>query len=239
MHSQARFLPAGESALVVEFGERIDPTLNDQVRSLDRALTANRIEAIVETVPTYRSLMIHFDPRILSTAALADRIRRLDVAPEIDAAPPRHWLIPVCYEAPYAEDLAEAAAALGLSPQRVAELHTGATYRVYMYGFAPGYVFLGGLAPELSIPRRPTPRPPVPRGALLIAGGQALIANMPMPTGWYNLGCTPAVLFDPQRSPPGRIDVGDKASFEPVDAAAFTALRQSEAEGRPVARQKA
>jgi inhibitor of KinA len=238
VHRNARFLPAGESALVVEFGERIDPALNEEVRALDRALAANRIAAIVETVPTYRSLMIHFDPQILSTAALAERIRQLDAAPQIEEEP-RHWLIPVCYEAPYAEDLAEVAAALGLSPRRVAELHAGATYRVYMYGFAPGYIFLGGLTPELSISRRPTPRPPVPRGALLIAGGQALIANMPMPTGWYNLGRTPAVLFDPKSSPPSRIDVGDKVSFEPIDAAAFAVLQQSEMEGRPVARQKA
>jgi inhibitor of KinA len=239
MDRQARFLPAGESALVVEFGARIDPALNDQVRALDRALAANPIAGVVETVPTYRSLMVHFDPRLLSTAALVERIQSLEVEAPIEEQPPHHWLIPVCYEPPYAEDLGEVAAALGLSAQRVAELHAGATYRVYMYGFAPGYVFLGGLPAELAISRRPKPRPPVLAGSLLIAGGQALIASTPMPTGWYNLGCTPAVLFDRKQNPPASIEIGDTVHFEPIDAARFANLQQAAAQGRPVARQKA
>ncbi len=236
MQSQARFLPAGEAALVVEFGAAIDPALNESVRSLERALAAHPIEGIVETVPTYRSLMIHFDPRLLSTAALVERLGRVKPATEIDATPPRHWLIPICYEAPQAEDLAEVAAALGLSAQKVAALHSGASYRVYMYGFAPGYVFLGGLPRELAISRRPAPRPPIPPGAVLIAGGQALIASISMPTGWYDIGRTPAVLFDPKRSPPVLVDIGDRISFEPVDGASFAALQQSAVEGLPVAR---
>jgi KipI family sensor histidine kinase inhibitor len=237
MPSEApRFLPAGETALVIEFGTTIDPLLNDRVRALDRALTARPIEGIVETVPTYRSLMIHFDPRLLSTAALIERIGRLDPEPD-EEAPARHWLIPICYEAPHAEDLGEVAAALGLSPERVAALHAGATYRVYMYGFAPGYVFLGGLPAELAISRRPVPRPPVAPGAVLIAGGQALIASIAMPTGWYDIGRTPAALFDPQRRPAFLIEIGDMVTFEPIDAASFAALQQ--AAGQPVARPKA
>jgi inhibitor of KinA len=239
MYREARFLPAGESALVVEFGERVDPALNDKVRALDRALAANPIAGVVETVPTYRSLLVHFDPRLVSTVVLVERLQSLEVGPPIEEQPPRDWLIPVCYEPPYAEDLAEVAAALGISAQRVAELHAGAAYRVYMYGFAPGYVFLGGLPAELAISRRPKPRPPVPAGALLIAGGQALIANTPMPTGWYNLGCTPAVLFEWKRNPPAAIEIGDTVRFEPIDAARFAILRQAAAEGRDVARQKA
>ncbi|MFZ1961310.1 MAG: 5-oxoprolinase subunit PxpB [Methylovirgula sp.] len=239
MDRQTRFLAAGESALVVEFGAQIDPVLNNRVRALDRVLAANRIVGIVETVPTYRSLMIHFDPRLISAAALLERIQRLDVEAPAEERPPRHWLIPVCYEPPHAEDLAEVAAALGLSPQRIVALHAGAAYRVYMYGFAPGYVFLGGLPAELAISRRPKPRQPVPPGALLIAGGQALIAGTSMPTGWYNLGRTPAVLFDVKREPPAMIEIGDAVSFEPIDAAAFADLQQAAAQGRAVARQKA
>ncbi len=236
MQSQARFLPAGEAAIVVEFGSAIDPALNERVRALDRALAAHPIEGIVETVPTYRSLMIHFDPRLLSTAVLVDRLRGVKPETEIDTLPARHWLIPICYEAPHAEDLAEVATALGLSAQKVAALHSGAVYRVYMYGFAPGYVFLGGLPAELAISRRPAPRSPIPPGALLIAGGQALIASISMPTGWYDIGRTPAALFDPKRSPPVLVDIGDLITFEPIDGATFAALQQSATEGLPVAR---
>ncbi len=237
MQAPPRYLPAGETALVVEFGAAIDPALNARVRALDRALAACPVDGVVETVPTYRSLMIHFDPRALSSAALIEHIRALALEPESGEAP-RHWIVPICYAAPHAEDLAEVAALLDLAPERVAALHAGATYRVYMYGFAPGYVFLGGLPAQLSISRRPTPRPPVPPGAALIAGGQALIASIPMPTGWYNLGRTPAVLFDPRRNPPVSIDVGDAVSFEPIEAARFAALEQMARQGLPVARQK-
>jgi inhibitor of KinA len=236
MQNQARFLPAGEAALVVEFGASIDPALNEKVRALDRALAARPIEGIVETVPTYRSLMIHFDPRLLSSAVLVERLRDVQPEAQSDTLPAHRWLVPVCYETPYAEDLAEVAASLSLAPERVAALHAGASYRVYMYGFAPGYVFLGGLPAELAISRRPAPRPPIPPGALLIAGGQALIASMPMPTGWYDIGRTPAVLFDPKRSPPVLVDIGDQIAFEPIDAATFAALQLSAAEGRPVVR---
>jgi inhibitor of KinA len=242
MPKAPRFLPAGESALVVEFGAAIDPALNDAVHAFDRALARAAIPGVIEAVPTYRSLMIHFDPRQLATDDLIARLRRLTVAPETLAqtlAPPKHWLIPACYAPPHDEDLAEVAAALDLAPERVVALHAAATYRIYMFGFAPGYIFLGGLAAELAISRRPKPRPPVPQGALLIAGGQALIANRPMPTGWYNLGATPALLFDPQRTPPVSVDLGDRISFVPVDGATFASLRQAAAEGQPVIRQKA
>ena len=238
MPTAPRFLPAGESALVVEFGAAIDPALNDEVHAFDRALAQAAIPGVIEAVPTYRSLMIHFDPRRLATGDLIERLHRLAMAPEALASA-KHWLIPACYAPPHDEDLTEVAAALDLAPERVVALHAGATYRIYMFGFAPGYVFLGGLPAELAISRRPKPRPPVPQGALLIAGGQALIANRPMPTGWYNLGATPALLFDPQRTPPVSVDLGDRISFEPVDGATFASLRQAAAAGEPVIRQKA
>ncbi len=215
---------------------RSTAALNDKVRAFDHALAAAAIPGIIETVPTYRSLMIHFDPRRLATDALIADLRKLRIGPGAGGVP-KHWLIPACYEPPHAEDLAEVAAALGLTPAKVAALHAGAEYRIYMFGFAPGYVFLGGLPAELIISRRPKPRPPVPQGALLIAGGQALIANRPMPTGWYNLGATPALLFDPKRSPPVSLDIGDRISFTPVDGATFARLRQAAAAGAQVIEQ--
>ncbi|MGB8276715.1 MAG: allophanate hydrolase subunit 1 [Methylovirgula sp.] len=231
-----RFLPAGEAALVVEFGAVIDPGLNARVRALDAVLTAAGIAGVIETVPTYRSLMIHFDPHLLSTADLIEQIRRLEAAPTRPQAAPNHWIIPVCYEASHAEDLAEVAAALSLSEAEVVALHSGALYRVYMYGFAPGYVFLGGLPERLKISRRAVPRPPVPAGALLIAGGQALIGNDPMPTGWYHIGRTPVATFNRDHEPPCFIEVGDVISFEPIDAAAFAALKEAARDGVQIAR---
>ena len=226
-----RYLPAGESALVVEFGATADPVLHDRVMALDAALAAAPIAGIAETVPTYRSLMIHFDPRVLTSEALAQALRSL--AP--GAAPRRQakrWRVPACYDAPHAEDLAELADLVGLPPEKVADLHAGAYYKVVMYGFAPGFVFLAGLPSELAVSRRQTPRPPAKPGALTVANGQALIASIAMPTGWYVLGRTPARTFDVGRDPAFPIAVGDHVRFERVDADAFEALDAEAAAGR-------
>jgi KipI family sensor histidine kinase inhibitor len=231
-----RFLPAGEAALTVEFGAVIDQDLNARVCGLDAVLAAHPIAGVVETVPTYRSLMIHFDPQLLSTPDLIEKIRSLEAMPPIAPAAPNHWIIPVCYDASHAEDLAEVAAALSLTQGEVVALHASATYRVYMYGFAPGFVFLGGLPDALNISRRAVPRPPVPAGALLIAGGQALIGHDSMPTGWYHIGRTPVATFNRDLAPPCFIEVGDMITFEPIDAAAFTAMEQAAHEGTYIAR---
>jgi inhibitor of KinA len=231
-----RYLPAGESALVVEFGNTIDPKIHDQVLALDAALQQANWEGVTETVPTYRSLMIHFDPRRLTTEALVEALAGFDYA----AAPPRTrrqlWRIPACYDLPHGEDIAEIAALLGLSPARIIGLHLGARYRVYMYGFAPGFTFLGGLPEELKIPRRAVPRPLAPPGSLLIAGGQALIASCAMPTGWYEIGRTPVKMYDPQR---GRIflaGIGDELCFERIDPATFDAMSTAAEAGELCAR---
>lgn len=222
-----RYLAAGEAALVVEFGSRIDEAINDRVVALDQAVAAAQLAGVVETVPTYRSLMIYFDPRRTSTSALIDAVRALNPA-GAPRKPPRHRRIPVCYDPPFAEDLGEVASILGLTQQDIVALHSGALYRVYMYGFAPGFTFLGGLTDALAIPRRATPRPPVPPGSLLIAGGQALIASISMPTGWYQIGRTPARVFDQRREPMVLADIGDTISFERIDAAAFVAMSDAQ-----------
>jgi len=236
MLPKPRYLPAGESALVVEFGDIIDPRIHDRVLALDAAIQRADIEGVTETVPTYRSLMIHFDPRRLTTEALVEALAVLDYT----SGPPRTrrqlWRIPACYDPPHGEDIAEVAALLDLAQERVIGLHLGACYRVYMYGFAPGFTFLGGLPNELTIPRRAVPRAPVPPGSLLIAAGQALIASCAMPTGWYGIGRTPVKMFDPRR---GRIflaGIGDELCFERIDPATFDALTTAAEAGEFCAR---
>ncbi|MGH6793896.1 MAG: 5-oxoprolinase subunit B family protein [Methylocella sp.] len=231
-----RYLPAGESALVVEFGDTIDPKIHDRVLALDAAIGQAKWEGVTETVPTYRSLLIHFDPRRLAADALADALAELEYA----SAPPRTrqklWHIPACYDPPHGEDIAEIEALLGLPRARIIDLHQGARYRVYMYGFAPGFTFLGGLARELAISRRAVPRGPVSPGSLLIAGGQALIAGCAMPTGWYAIGRTPVKMFDTLREQAFFAGVGDELCFERIDPAAFDVLSTAAEAGELCAR---
>ena len=122
-----------------------------------------------------------------------------------------------------------------MTPARFVELHAGAEYRAYMYGFAPGWCYLGGLPSELALPRRATPRAPTPPGAVLIGGGLALVASNPMPTGWYVVGRTPERLFSPSREPPLFISPGDFLRFEPVDLESFRALEARAAKGERLA----
>lgn len=228
-----RLLPAGESAMVVEYGDTADPAYHDAVLALDAALAGAPLEGILETVPTYRSLMIHLDPRLLTHEALAAHLAGLDLG-AAERSPPRRWRVPACYDDPHAEDLAEVADLLELTPEHVAALHAEASYRVVMYGFAPGFVFLAGLPEALRVSRRRTPRPPARPGALTIANGQALIASVAMPTGWYVLGRTPARTFDPRGEPMFPIAVGDEIAFERVDAARFEELARDAEQGAQV-----
>jgi KipI family sensor histidine kinase inhibitor len=232
----ARFLHAGEAALVVEFGTTIDPIIHERTLAFDRALAAARIEGVLEAVPTYRSVMVHFDPTLVEPHELVEKLRTLPAPDPARGPSQRRWLVPVCYAPVFAEDLGFVAEALGLSPERVVALHSGATYRIYMYGFAPGCAYLGGLPAELAISRRATPRPRTEANSVLIAGGQALVITVPMPTGWHILGRTPERFFSLGRDPVFLAAVGDQVQFDPVDERTFADLASRAEQGETVAR---
>lgn len=241
MHKRGayRLLDAGERALVVEFGSTVDPEINGQVLALDAALDAAKVAGVRETVPTYRSLMIHYDPLVVSRDALAATVARLESAHMAPPRPGARWTLPCCYDPAVAEDIREISGLTGLDVARIAAAHASASYRVYMYGFAPGYCYLGGLAPELAVSRRATVRPPTPENVVLIGGGLALVATFSMPTGWYVVGRTPARMFSPGRERPFLVEVGDELRFAPVDASTYAALDARASAGEPVAAREA
>ena len=233
---EPRFLYAGESALVVEYGQRIDPAIHDKVVALDRAVTAAAIPGVIETVPTYRSLMIDYDPEQVAPDALIERLRALPIEAAKAASPAQRWIVPACYDPSLALDLTYVADTLKLTPEKVVELHSSAVYRLYMYGFAPGFAYLGGLPAALNISRRTEPRPTSPPNCLLTAGGQALITTVVMPTGWYIIGRTPERFFALERNPVFLANVGDEVTFEAIDTATFANLDGRAAAGEPIAR---
>ena len=236
--TSVRFLDAGEAALVVEFGAGVDPAVNDRVLALDAALLERTLAGVRESVPTYRSLMIHYDPLVLGRAALIDAIRSIETGPLKPRAPLDRWTIPCCYDPSIAEDLNEVAATTGLTPERVVALHSGATYRVYMYGFAPGFCYLGGVPKELVVSRRATPRPPHPPNTVLLGGGLTLVATFAMPTGWWIMGRTPERMFALERKPVFLVGIGDELDFEAVDSATLDQLEARAASGEIVARRE-
>ncbi|MET3599636.1 KipI family sensor histidine kinase inhibitor [Martelella mangrovi] len=227
--------PAGDQAVTVEFADVIDETVSARVIALDRDLKADPVAGITETVPTYRSLLVFFDPAILPGRALMATLRdRVDASAEPDETQARHFTIPVCYQGIDALDLAELSAARGLSQQEVIALHTGATYRVFMIGFAPGFTYLGGLPEALHTPRLTEPRQKVPAGAVGIGGAQAAINSVAGPSGWRYIGRTPVKLFDPERSDPAFFRAGDFIRFRAVSPDAVAALDRRVAAGDPI-----
>lgn len=234
-----RLLDAGERALVVEFGSTVDPEINGKVLALDVALNAAKVEGIRETVPTYRSLMIHYDPLSISRAALAEEVRRIESAHAPAPKPQARWILPCCYDREIAEDIGQVSELTKLDARRIVDLHSSATYRVYMYGFAPGFCYLGGLPHELAVSRRSTIRPPTPENVVLIGGGLSLVSTISMPTGWYVIGRTPERMYQPARATPFLVAVGDEMRFEPIGRADFDALDRRAEAGEPIARREA
>ena len=209
-----RILPVGDAALVVEFGDAIRPDIHRQVLALDHALAADPFPGLRETVPTYRSLLVYYDPRQLSwdeaRRGVADALAR---STDIPMPEPREVEIPVVYGGEFGPDIGFVAAHTGLSEEEVVRLHTGVTYTVYMLGFAPGFVYLGGLPEALATPRLPTPRPSVPAGSVGIAGLQTGIYGLSTPGGWRLIGRTPLMMLDLNRQPPTLLQPGDRVRF--------------------------
>jgi inhibitor of KinA len=216
-----RFLPLGDSALTVEFGDRIEQELVSAVAALDAslatAMVAGLLSGVIETMPTYRSLTVIFDPELISWNSLRTGITELlNEATDGGTGPVNRWKIPVCYDAGYGLDLEAVAAAQGLTPAEVIELHAGRTYSVYMIGFLPGFPFMGDVVPALRLPRLLEPRTRVPAGSVAIAGQQTAIYPWESPGGWNILGRSPLPLFDAHRPKPALLGPGDQVSFERV-----------------------
>lgn len=220
-----RFLPVGDTALTVEFGAVVAPELNDAVIALDNALAAAKLVGVVETVPSYRSLLVCYEPLEIAFHLLVAELRHL-LAGNLSQRRRRIvlWDIPVVYDPPFGDDVPEVAQRLALTERRVIELHTAAEYNVYAIGFAPGMPYLGGVPPELHISRREVPRPQVSPGAVMIGGIQAAIVPTIVPSAWYRLGQTPLRPFDPEREDPFLFRQGDHVRFRQVDAAEYQRL---------------
>lgn len=230
--SRPRFLAAGDAALVVEFGDRVDQTLSGLVLALAGRIKEASIPGVVELVPTFRSLLVHYDPLRLRQAELQYRLTPLLDNLEAADSAGRCWRIPACYDESLGLDLAQVAARLGLSTKDVVARHSGALHHVYMMGFLPGLPYLGGLPPEFELPRRENPRIKVPLGSIAVAMAMTVIYPLESPGGWHILARTPVRLWDMRRDPPALFAAGDKIVLEPIALAEYEALAAKAAAGQ-------
>jgi inhibitor of KinA len=226
-----RFLPCGDTALCVEFGDNIDRHVSALVLALARRLEAASLPGIVELVPTFRSLLIHYDPSVLRQTELKANLAPLLTGLEAAEGAGRLWRLPACYDASLAPDLAEVASRTRLTPHEVARRHSSVAYHVYMVGFLPGYPYMGDLPPELVLPRRENPRTKVPPGSIAIATTMTAVYTLESPGGWHLIGRTPALLWDLRRDPPAVLGAGDKVVFQPVSLTEYERLSAKSAAG--------
>ena len=208
---KVRIHPLGDTALLAELGTRLDTAVNTRSIALASALKKRR--DVRQAVAGAASVTVQFDPDQVTHVALAAAIRRLASKRPPMEEPGRLHRIPVVYDGP---DLQAVASALGLSPQKVVEIHSRPIYRAFLIGFVPGWAYLGPLPDELVLPRRPDPRRQVPAGSVAIAGHQTGIYPLTSPGGWHLIGRTSVRLFLPDSDPPSLFRAGDRVKFFPI-----------------------
>ena len=233
----ARLLDAGDGAVTIEFGDQITSQLVGRVAALDKLLQAVRergeLAGVVETMPTFRSLTVLYDPLQTSRAALDPVLTAL--ASQSEAAPAangRRWRLPVCYGGEFGADLADVASATGLSPDAVVQLHADTELSVYMIGFMPGFPFMGDLPSALDMPRRREPRLRVPAGSVAITGSLTAIYPWQSPGGWQLIGRCPVPLFDAAAATPSLLAPGDTVRFEAITAQRLAELEAAITAGK-------
>ena len=222
-----RLLPLGDAALTVEFGNKIDPAVNDMVIAFADLLRAQAWEGVIDIVPTYRSVTIHLDPHCLDVNKLSDKLLQLrrSTSPHTAPSGTKHT-IPVLYGGESGPDLQDVASFGNLSIGEAIRLHSSVTYLVYMLGFLPGFPYLGSVPAPIAMPRLATPRNKVAAGSVGIAGRQTGIYPTATPGGWRLIGNTPATLYRPTKARPFLLSPGDLVRFEPITREEFNRLQR-------------
>jgi KipI family sensor histidine kinase inhibitor len=221
--------PLGESALLLRFGEGLDAATNARVHAASAALQAAHLPGIVDIVPAYATLALHYDPLAWVDTRngspsnhVAAAVRAIfETPPTATHRETAHIDIPVCYGGEHGPDLDALAHHAGLETADAIARHSAAIYTVAMLGFAPGFPYLFGLDTALHMPRHATPRTRVPAGSVAIGGAQTGIYPTELPGGWQLIGRTSVTLFDARRDPPSLVMPGDRVRFVPITASEF------------------
>lgn len=215
--SEVRYLVSGDCGMCVEFGNVISPEINEKIRAFKIAVEKSGIRGITETVPTYRSLLVHYQPDEISFKDLTERFEELmGSLSDIPIPPPSIIEIPVLYGGEFGPDLETVAEYNHMSPEEVILTHTSGEYLIYMLGFIAGFPYLGGMSPRIATPRLKNPRVRIEGGSVGIAGEQTGIYPVASPGGWQLIGRTPLKLYDAGREKPVLLEAGQYIKFRSV-----------------------
>ena len=222
-----RILTAGDSSLLIEFGKEICPEINQKIAATVQLMREQQIEGVVDIIPAFCSLLINYDPRVISYDEFSKRMEHLlkmDV--KMGESRKRIFEIPVCYGGEYGPDIENIAEHAGLSVEEVIEIHSSRDYLIYMLGFLPGFCYLGGLDERIHTPRLANPRIKINAGSVGIGGSQTGIYPLDSPGGWQLMGMTPVKTYDPNREVPILLEAGDYIRFIPVDEEEYLRIKE-------------
>ncbi len=232
-YSPTRYLPFGDRALLIEFGNTINLKINRKVIALDKAIRKAKIKGIEELIPTYRSLLVLYNVLEIDYEQLVFSVKDIEKASKKSRIEKlgEKVTIPVVYGGEYGPDLSYVAQYHGLTEEQVIKLHSRREYRVYMLGFVTGFPYLGEVADEIATPRHETPRLKVPAGSVGIAEKQTGIYPCEAPGGWQIIARTPLRLFNPLQQPPARLKPGDTVKFEIISEKEFKTTEENTTKG--------
>ena len=225
---RVQFRPASDQSLLLYFDDKISLHAHEQIRKLLRALASRPIVGVRNLHPAYSSLLVDFDPLILTHSDVEASLRQsIEALDELGMVPPRELEIPTCYGGECGPDLDEVARLHAISPDQVIELHSSVTYIAYFLGFVPGFAYLGELPEILVTPRLASPRRTTIPGSVGLADNQTGVYPSATPGGWRLIGRTPLAMFKPDRENMSVLNVGDRVRFAPISAEQFAALQDA------------
>lgn len=226
-----KYIHAGDTALIVSFGEDVDEAVNKRVFSLFKEIEKSQLEGVIEAVPTYRDLCIIYNPLKLTAGLLQEMCHKIlaDLKDEEEGLR-KVVQVPVVYGGEYGPDLDYIARVHDMTPREVVDLHSAVEYRVYMVGFAPGFPYLGGLDERLHTPRREIPNPRVLSGSVGIGGKQTCVLTITGPSGWWYIGRTPLVFADVEKEDPILVKPGSYIKFNPIKPEEYRLYAEKDSE---------
>lgn len=227
MYEKAKYLVSGDSAVNMEFGNSISEDINKKIRAMTSAVEVNEVYGIKELVPTYRSLMIHYDPLKVDFYELVNTLENIEEnIDNIELSAPDVIEIPTLYGGDCGPDIENVARHNNITVEEVVEIHTSREYLLYMLGFTPGFPYLGGMDTRIAAPRLQTPRTKIPGGSVGIAGEQTGIYPVSSPGGWQLIGRTPIKLFDYHRENPILLKSGNYIKFKSINEEEYERIKQ-------------
>lgn len=228
MYKETKYLIAGDKALTIEYGNEISEDISSRVRSMMVALESNKIDGIIETVPTYRSLMVHYDALTIGYDDLVKKLKDLEKKLENISLPkPKVIEIPTVYGGQYGPDIENVANHNKITVDEVIKIHSSKEYLIYMLGFTPGFPYLGGMDERIATPRLDSPRTKIHKGSVGIAGSQTGIYPIDSPGGWQLIGKTPLKLYESKREIPILLKAGDYIKFVPISEDKYKKIEDS------------